>query len=100
MDAVLGASQEVVARVVGGKHVPHPTPRVSAAPLPPAAPQPKHPSTDWAPFPEVRSGLSSRFGPGRGRKGRTNGDFALNAYFLKTINNQNSLKDHRKCFEK
>lgn len=35
-----------------------------------------------------------------GRKERTNEEFALNAFFLKTINNQNSLRDHGNCFGK
>lgn len=60
---------------------------------------PKDPSLQTlpaVPFPGMRSRLS-RF-QSRETKGVTNEEFALNAYFLKTINNQNALKDHGNCF--
>lgn len=68
----------------GGETAPTPSPQTLSLPV--------------LPFPGMRS-CPSRFQFG-GRKGRTNEEFALNAYFLKTINNQNSLGDHGNRFEK
>lgn len=55
----------------GGETAPTPSPQTLSLPV--------------LPFPGMRS-CPSRFQFG-GRKGRTNEEFALNAYFLKTINN-------------
>lgn len=81
-------------------HIPHPGSR--AGPLPTLLPEAAWPVVPLhrpvLPFPGMRSCLF-RFCFG-GRKGRTNEEFALNAYFLKTINNQSSLKDHENCSEK
>lgn len=82
---------------------PHPGSQAGSLPLLPleelSSRTPSPQTLSVVPFPGMRSWLS-RFQPGERRGGETNEEFALNAYFLKTINNQNSLKDHGNCFEK
>ena len=81
-------------------HIPHLGSR--AGPLPPLLPeaaQPVGPSLQACAPLSWNQLVSVQILCG-GRKGRTNEEFAWNAYFLKTINNQNSLEHHGNCFEK